>query len=346
MAGRRKSSILRCVTALAALFLCLAALPASASDPRTLFSAAVTADDSISYSGTLTSVIYQADGAQATVTRIEHRAPYSWRIWYVAPADAYGRLIISNEYTAYQYEPSQNKVYKNEWSEAAPDVAAPLDVSAVEQNYNVDLGPQTSVASRKATELSLVSKHTGSLVERLWVDAKTKLILRRESYHADGTIASRSGFDNIRIERNFPAAFFTLSVPAGMTLVEGTSYSKSTTDVDGLVASSKFKVIHPQNLPYGFELRKGGTAKYDGIDTVQLVYSDGLRSFSLFEYPSGPSPSFGRSTPRPIQIGNNSGQYADVVGQALASWSTEGLNLLIVGDLTPKEITKIGASVR
>ncbi len=90
-----------------------------ATDGRTLYAQAVGADDHISYSGTLTSVVYEGDHAASTLTRIEHMAPSSWRIWYLAPADAYGRMIVSNESLTYQYEPSRNRVYSHDWSQTA-----------------------------------------------------------------------------------------------------------------------------------------------------------------------------------------------------------------------------------
>src|ERR1700686_3200774 len=105
-AGR---SWLMCVSTAALLF---SAAPAAASpEGNALLQRAVVADDATSYTGTLTSVVYTSDRAESTLVNVDHLAPSQWRIWYVAPADAYGRLIISNEAVTYQYEPSTNKVF-------------------------------------------------------------------------------------------------------------------------------------------------------------------------------------------------------------------------------------------
>ncbi len=195
------------------------------------------------------------------------------------------------------------------------------------------------------TSLSLVSKHTGTLVQRIWVDNDTNLILRRESYSADGSVAAKSSFDSIRIGVDLPQDLFRLTVPAGMTLVATPSLGKSTTDTDSLVRSLDFKFAAPKYLPDGFAFEHGSVASHKGVNTVEFVYSDGLRTFSLFENATGRLPSFGGTTSKPIEIGEVDGVVADLAGQTLVSWNSGGLNLTIVGDLSAKEIAKIGASI-
>jgi outer membrane lipoprotein-sorting protein len=331
--------------ACAALTVVVPAAAMAASDGRALYAQAVEADDSVSYSGTLTSVVYEGDHAASTVARIEHKAPNRWRIWYVAPADAYGRMIVSNESLTYRYEPSRNRVYSYDWNNTAPGILAPVDVTRVEANYSVDLSPKSSVAGRTTTTLSLVSKHTGALVQRIWVDDQSKLILRRENYMADGSVGAKSSFDSIRVGISLPQDLFNLTVPSGMTLVSGASYAKTTTNTSELVKSLDFKFAPPNYLPNGFALERGSVASHNGVNTVEFVYGDGLRTFSLFENATGQLPRFNEGESEPIEIGAASGKYAEVSGQALASWNAGGLNFTIVGDLSTKEISKIGASI-
>lgn len=324
--------------------LCLSGVRAQ--DARSLFHDALEADDGISYSGVVTTVVYSRDAAESTVAKIEHQAPHSWRIWYLAPSDAFGRLVVSNETSTFQYEPRHGRVFRNDWSESAPDVAQPMDAALVEKNYTVEAGATSSVAGRTTRTVSLTSKHTGAVVERLWIDTSTKLVLRRETYHADGSIESKSTFDNIRIGVSLPPELFKMTIPSGMVLKQGADYGHSTSDIAALHASSKFRFADPHSLPYGFQLQSGSLSSHDGVDAVQLVYGDGLRTFSLFEYANASMPRFDRVTPKPIQIGAATGQYADVAGEALASWTNGGLIFTIVGDLGEKEITRIGAAIR
>ena len=345
MHRRHSPSFFIFFVAFAAVTLVSPAAALAANDGRALYAQAVAADDSVSYSGTLTSVVYEGDHAASTVARIEHKAPNAWRIWYVAPANAYGRMIVSNESLTYRYEPALNRVYSYDWSNTAPGIVAPVDVARVEANYSVDIGPASSVAGRKTTTLSLVSKHTGTLAQRIWIDNQTRLILRRENYTADGSVGSKSSFDSIRVGMTLPKDLFNLTVPSGMTLVSGASYAKTTTNTSELVKSADFKFATPKYLPNGFVLERGSVASHDGVNTVELVYGDGLRTFSLFENATGRLPRFEQGEAEPIHIGDVSGKYAEVSGQALASWNAGGLNFTIVGDLSTKEISKIGASI-
>lgn len=327
-----------------------AAVPAFAAstslDGLSLLTQAVAADDRVSFSGTVTSVVYDRESANATVVRIDHLAPHNWRLWFVAPADAYGRLILSNESVAYQYEPRTGKVFSNDWGLLAPGIDAALDLGRVQQNYAIQVGAESSVAGHKVLTLSLVSNFSDALVQRLWIDEITKVVLQREAYHADGTIASKTTFDNIKYVKSLPEELFRLTVPAGMTLVRGAAYGKSTTDVAALTANAKFKVVAPKSLPNGFSLQKASTETRDGVETVQLIYSDGLRTFSLFENATARLPKFEGAAPKSISVGGQVGQYALVSGESLLSWNAGKLNLTMVGDVGPKELARIGAALR
>jgi len=317
---------------------------AAAADGYTLLQNAVTADDHVSFSGTVTTVVYGGNSTSATVVRIEHKAPNDWRLWYVAPADAYGRLIISNESVAYEYEPTTGKVFSNDWASLAP-FATSLDIGRIKRNYTVQAGDHANIAGRTASTLSLISSHSHTLALRVWIDSATGIILRRESYHGDGTIAAKTEFDAIRFVKDLPDDLFKMTVPAGMTLTPGADYGASTSAMDSLTSGLSFKPVGPRELPDGFTFEKGSTTTRGGVQTVQFVYSDGLRSLSLFENPTGRYPSFDDPTPKSVTVGKQDGKYTSLSGQTLLSWNAGGLNFIMVGDLPARELAHIGASL-
>jgi outer membrane lipoprotein-sorting protein len=338
---------LRIAGALAAatLTLLMRSVAAAANDGDQLYREAVVADDTVSYYATATAIVYEGDHAVSTVARIDHQAPNLWRIWYMAPADAYGRLIVSNEAQTYQYEPSLSRVISHDWYASAPAVVQPVHVETVLHNYSVEIGPSASIAGRGVHILTLVSRYTGSVAQRIWVDDATKLILRREKYSVDGAMTTQTSFDSIRVGATFPPALFALQVPKGMTLVRGDDYAKPTQDTASLLKLAKFSFAMPRYLPEGFELLSGSVTEREGVQTIELVYGDGLRTFSLFENATNRLPDFDEATPKPVQVGSNSAEWADVEGQTLVSWNDGGLNLTIVGDLSEKESATIGASI-
>jgi len=345
--SKRPTSAGLVLTISAAFIIALIAAPAFASTAGDdLLRQAVVADDSTSYTGTLTSVVYAGDRTDSTVVNIDHLAPSQWRIWYVAPADAYGRLIVSNETLTYQYEPNTNKVFSNRWSASAPALADALDTARVIKNYAVDVGPSASVAGRSAHTISMTSKYSGVLAARLWVDDQTKLILRRETYHADGTISSKTSFDNVRPVKTLPKALFVLSIPTGMTLTPGAAYATLATSNNAATAALSFAVVQPKYLPNGFTLANESVGDHSGVQTLQIVYGDGLRDFSLFENSTSRLPTFDNAQPKKVTVGDADGASVDMGGETLLSWNASGLNLTLVGDLPVKELAKIGASLK
>jgi outer membrane lipoprotein-sorting protein len=332
--------------AAASVFIASTAAAAPQPSAIDMLQKAVAADDAVSYSGTMTTIVYGRDRTDSTVVRLDHGAPSAWRMWYVAPVDAYGRLIISNEKVTYQYEASTNTVYADDWSASAPPLAESIDAARVEHNYRIETGPSTTVAGRAAHGISLTSKYSGVLIGRLWVDDQTDLILRRESYHADGSIASKSSFDNVRIVKSLPKELFDLSIPQGMRLVQGATFGKAATDDATLASSLPFSIVRPESLPDGFTLDHDSVSMHDGVQTLQIVYDDGLRDFSLFENATAKLPTFEGVTPKKLDVGGTDGYAADFGGETLVTWNAGKLNLTLVGDLTAKELAAIGASIK
>ena len=319
------------------------ASPAASPNGADFLKQAVAADDHVSYTGTVSTIVYGPRGANATVVRVDHRAPDKWRMWYVAPADAYGRLIVSDETTTYQYEPKNAVVYSDEWTQA-PALTLDLDTAKVLKNYSIDLGAAPDVAGRKAIMLSFLSKYGGALVQRVLIDSATKLVLQRETYAADGTIDSKSSFDNIRIVSDLPKDLFDLSVPAGMHVEPGTAFGKTARDIASLQSSLGFDVIRPQYVPQGFTFDQASVGSRDGIQTVQLLYTDGLRDFSVFENSTDRLPSL--ESPKSIQVDDVMGETDEIAGETLLSWNAGGLNITLVGDMPARVLARIGASVR
>ncbi|HEV2909508.1 MAG TPA: hypothetical protein VGX02_09555, partial [Candidatus Eremiobacteraceae bacterium] len=101
----------------------------------------------------------------------------------------------------------------------------------------------------------------------------------------------------------------------------------------------------PRELPDGFTFEKGSTAARGGVQTVQFVYSDGLRSLSLFENATGRYPAFDDPSPKTLAVGKQDGKYTLVDGQTLLTWNAGGLNFIMVGDLPLKELAHIGSSL-
>jgi sigma-E factor negative regulatory protein RseB len=115
-----------------------------------------------------------------------------------------------------------------------------------------------------------------SVAGRFWVDAVTGLVLRRDVLDEDGAIVRSSSFVNLAVDRSTNVVSTDYAVgevlrPTGQRL-----------DDSELVAleASGWPVV--RILPSGLELFEARMHDGEGGDVLQLSYSDGLSTLSLF----------------------------------------------------------------
>ncbi len=147
------------------------------------------------------------------------------------------------------------------------------------KNYTVKLvedGGQ--VAGRAAYLLMLQPKHPGNFSKKLWVDKLNFFILRMEDVNEKGDVTARSEYDSIAY----------INEDAGQNAKQGVSsvVLKPEETLASLSEKLKFRVTQPGNVPPGYEMEKCHLFEcpdHCGMKAAQLVYSDGLNSFSVFE---------------------------------------------------------------
>lgn len=151
--------------------------------------------------------------------------------------------------------------------------AMPFMASELERNYRVALVGRADLETGSARVVTF-ERH-GILRERLFVDDATNLVVRRETYDRDG--------QPVRV-----LALMDLAVaPVHLDPMDETTHrmmsSRTRMAPDQLAALDGHGWSIPTTVGDGFELR-AGFAVDDG-DAVQLVYSDGLYTVSVFEQP-------------------------------------------------------------
>ena len=81
------------------------------------------------------------------------------------------------------------------------------------------------------------------------------------------------------------------------------------------------------------------------VKTLHLMYSDGVRSLSLFENTANATADFGGLRPISTKVEEHDAKYVSDGPTTLLSWKEQGLTLALVGDLDIKELKAIAASV-
>ncbi len=304
---------------------------------------AVEAYSKISYIGQIQSVDFGTNRADALLFRVEHRAPDKTRRWYLAPESVYGDSIISHGTMEYDVDVHRNRIVVARNDALDDQVAFDDNFGLLLRNYNAVLAPDTSVAGRRAFQVILVNKYTGETVIRLSLDSETKLVLERDRFGATGSVTSQMRFEQIRFTSAIPQQ--TFEVPSGFTQVRGQDEGLPSNDLKGLVRTAGFRALGPKYLPEGFLPVAGDLHDVKGVRTLHLLYSDGLRTVSLFENARGAAVDMSRYTVHATKLQSHDAEYVRDGPTTLLAWTDGNLHFALVGELTLAELTRIGSSV-
>ena len=323
------------------------ALTAQAPPPNAdeLVRAATDAPKRISYVGEEQSTRWGSNQAIATIVRIEHKAPGDTRRTYLAPQSVYGEYTITNGTRSFDFDVARQTLISSENLAADNQVAINNNIALVFANYSAVAGPDQTVAGRATHGVSLINRHTGERMMRLDIDTQTNIVLNKESFHSDGSLASRMRFDEIRFTADIPAGIFATDVPAGYQSVKGRHYGLPSTDIGAAVRNAGFTPVGPRYLPEGFSIISADASMVKGVKSLHLLYSDGLRNLSLFENASNAAADFGTLRPSSTKFENHEAAYVKDGPTTLLAWREHGLAFALVGDLDIKELTEIATSV-
>jgi negative regulator of sigma E activity len=334
---------------LAALACLTLAAPAVAEPPAAgaagLLRASINASRSVSYIGQLETIRFSASKANATIVRIEHRAPDLTRRWYLAPEALYGDYIITRSTTTWQFDTRRARVTTSSNPLLDVNLAGGDTLGLLYANYRAVTAGGEIVAGRPTTSLVLINKYTGERVARIWLDTQTKLVLRKETFHADGSIATSSRFEELRYTEKIPDDIFSTNLPEGYTQETEADREPPSLDLARITREAGFKPASPADLPEGFALVGSSVETVNGVKTVHLNYSDGLRTLSLFENAVGAEADFGADKPRSIALGEESGKLVEHGATTLIAWKEKQLTLMLLGDLSRSELARIAESV-
>lgn len=319
-------------------------VPDAGSDARPLIVEAVAAPKHVSFVGQMSSIRSGNSRAFAVVSKVEHRAPDETRRTYLAPRSLYGQFVISRGAVSWDIDPTKKRVVVSKNLAAVDPVSVVDDIALLDANYRAVRSASDSVADRKTDVVDLVSRYTGERTMRIWIDAQTYVVLAKEAYHSDGSLAWRTRFDDIRYTDGIPEAIFAGGVPPGYASVNGRSYEQPRT-MAVAVPNAGFRPFTPRYLPEGFALAGASVSVVNGVKNLHMVYSDGIRTLSLFENSTNRPIDFGGLPSRKTSFDEHEATYVRDGPTMLVAWREHGLSFALVGDLDLKELQQIGTSV-
>ncbi|HTX56495.1 MAG TPA: DUF4367 domain-containing protein [Candidatus Acidoferrales bacterium] len=323
--------------------LLLGSTPPPTPSPVALLRDAMSAPARLSYVGEVQVLRFGSQRSDASVYRIEHLAPDLTRRWYIAPQDLYGDAIVTRGSTDYSIDVKRERVVVSPDEDADQQVAARGNFGVLLANYNVVYAPSDVIDGRRSLVVLLNNKYTGQTIMRLDVDAATRLVLDRRQFAGNGSLVGETRFEQIRFTKAIPKAIF--DIPAGLRRVNGMRRGHESTDVAQVIASAGFPALVPKYLPEGFSPIAGDVVSIKNVPTLHLIYSDGIRTVSLFQNERDAAVDLSHYKATPTTVANHPANYVEDGSTTLLAWSDGNRHFALVGELSLAELEKIGASV-
>ena len=311
-------------------------------DATPLLRAALQAPRVVSYVGEIESIRFGTHGTQATVFRVEHRAPDLTHRWYIVPHSAFGETEIEHGDTTYVLDPQHHRVLVERNRALDDRIVIADNVGLMLRNYRPVQQGTGHLLGFPVDIVALVNTYTGNTMMRLWLDARSHLVLERKVFGDDGALLGEQRFENLSYAKDIPAGVF--AIPSDLKRVDRTLHRRPSNDIAAVLRSLPFKAQRPHYLPDGFIAVAADRTTDEGVPQAHLLYSDGIRMISLFEN-AGASLDLDGLHARTLRVGSIPAKLASRGSTSLLSWSKNGMHYVLVGSLDAKELTKIAASV-
>jgi negative regulator of sigma E activity len=311
--------------------------------PDALVADAMEAPAHVSYSGTVELVKIGARGAESSVFEIEHRAPDRTRKTFSAPSNVGGDSVVIVGNRSYDIDLARSRVVAAENDALTDPASLSANYLLLRRNYKAVAKDDEVFAGRPANVLALVSDYNHRSIVVIRIDRSTKLVLDKQTFSPDGTLVEEMRFVRVKFSGPMPDADFT--IPQGLTQVAGPQRGVPSEAIDALVAKAGFAAHNPKFLPLGFSAVEGRVETIQGVRTLHLMYSDGIRTVSLFENAKASTPDLSRYHAQATRVGGGDGQYGQAGPTTILAWRTGDVNCALVGEMPLDELQKIAASI-
>jgi negative regulator of sigma E activity len=334
-------------TTLAFFVASLAPLQANAaSDTDKLLSQALFAPRHTSYIAQVENIRFGSHATNSILVRVEHQAPDLTRRSYLAPEKFFGNSVVHIGEHFYEFDVHRRRLILRKRDDR-DDLSIVQNFALLSRNYRAVQGSESTIAGTKAKSLALLNRRSGRKVLTIWFDERTHLIVAREGFDSDGSVVSHMRFDTLRYTNDIPRTIFATSAPRGYTVVDQTHRQAPHRALHETIAHAPFAAVQPTELPDGFELVGASMPMLRGISMLHLLYSDGIRSLSVFENNKDSALGSRGYVTQDAKLDGHAAKIITDGANSLLSWrNSNAITFTLVGDLTDPEMLKIADSLR
>lgn len=327
-----------------ALLTGLASAGATSEEPAdALVYDAMAAPATISYTGSVETVRIGNAGSEASVFRIEHRAPNQTVRRYTTPSALAGDYVITKGVQTFSVDVKRHRVVDGENDAVNDQIAIDNNYLLLRQNYRAVKRGAESFDGRDVVDVALINRYTRRTTVIVKVDSETKLVLDKQQFAGDGSLLAETRFTAVAFGGAMPDDDF--AVPRDYASENGPTFATPSDDPHAVTASAGFAVREPRFLPDGFSPVEGRIVTIRGVRTLHVLYSDGLRTVSLFENDADSAVSMNGMHRQVTTIGGGPADYAESGPMTLLTWRDRTLHYALVGELELTELKRIAGSI-
>ncbi len=264
--------------------------------------------------------------------------PESRRIEYLAPERLRGRLLVSDDRQQWQYDPRSRSLHHRLLLPGATDDDDLLSYTLLRANFLLSVDPQPRmVADRKTWLIAIKRPRSLTLARKLWVDAGSGLVLKREIYGDGGKLVITVAFSDIVYHPHLDPDLFDLSHLAKTAGIHVVPEARTVAETRVALPSVRAQLAGQAYAPYvlaGYRLVGASTTIVGKKPLLHLRYSDGLNLVSLFEQrrtqPRRPTLAPGM---RVANIGSVPVHVSHHSSLTTLNWDTPTLNVTLMGEM-------------
>jgi Negative regulator of sigma E activity len=265
------------------------------------------------------------------------------KIDYVSPAGVRGRVVVNDGRSRWEYNPAEKVVIQSPvFRHPVRSSAIKSTVSRVNRAYSLAVSqPAKRVAGRRLFRLDF-SPRLGDRESKIWwIDRATGLVLRRDVLDSHARVRQTTEFRSIRYH---PPSDLTVAryVPADGVKVVTRNGAHAVFDYEKSKSLLPSWARIPASIGEGFEFDNARIVHNNGIQTVQVQYSDGLVGVSLFVSPGAVHPEADTGAVRLVSLGSIKGSVVEPFPPYLVlSWTVSGKTYSLVADITEAALVTI-----
>ena len=311
---------------------------------------ALLSTERVFFSGEQTILTFNEDDGVACVTEETHLGPNRFRIAYQNPPNVRGRLQIAEAGWFHHYLPNTNTLIKRRMpSTSLTEAEVASRLARIRQNYRLVLAARPeNMAERPAYLLDILPRTQGRPRQKLWIDTRTGLVLRRETYSPAGAQTSVTSWRNLKFYAS-PAEEALHWTPPPGTRTEEEAGTQALSLVETRAKAASWAVI-PDKLGGDFSFESARFVNARGAQGLDCTYSDGLCTLSLIQLAGTQSFRTASGTIKPLPLASYSVENAQITTQGsvnVLSWSSPQGNatLSLLGELTEETLIGLAKSL-